>query len=241
MVDGNGIYLAATHVPTEALTQFVLKDIRKRWPSPQAPATSEPITLTSYLKVVDVPHIKADPKKWYAKQNKAFINALKVSPVGLELAKLIKHKPRFMHASPHSDSCWAWINIHDTVLGARTRAFIDKVVNVSGVNCRILSAKPHSGSVLCSQCQRWGHHHQQCHAKSAHCSLCGGPHQAANHPSCVAASSVNVKQCVNCTASGRPADRCQHAATDLKCLFWQHRFNRAWLRCQFKARNGTTC
>ncbi|XP_006462038.1 hypothetical protein AGABI2DRAFT_143745 [Agaricus bisporus var. bisporus H97] len=32
------------------------------------------------------------------------INALKVSPVGSELAKLIKHKPRFMRASPHSDS-----------------------------------------------------------------------------------------------------------------------------------------
>ncbi|EKM74130.1 hypothetical protein AGABI1DRAFT_95854 [Agaricus bisporus var. burnettii JB137-S8] len=153
MVDGNGVYLAATHVPTEALTAFVLKHIRKHWPSPQAPITSDPITSTSYLKVVDVPHITADPKEWYAKQNEAFINALKVSPVGAELTKLIKHKPRFMRASPHSDSCWAWVDIHNTASGARARAFINKVVNVSGVNCRILGAKPHSGSVLCSRCQ----------------------------------------------------------------------------------------
>ncbi|XP_006455427.1 hypothetical protein AGABI2DRAFT_76017 [Agaricus bisporus var. bisporus H97] len=145
-----------------------------------------------------------------------------------------------MRASPHSDSCWAWVDIHDMVSGARARAFIDKVVNVSGVNCHILGAKPHSGSVLCSRCQRWGHHHQQCRAKYARCSLCSGPHQAANHPTSVAASRIDVRQCVNCTASGRPADKRQHAATDLKCPFWQHRFHRAWLRRQFKARDGTT-
>ncbi|KAF7768452.1 hypothetical protein Agabi119p4_7695 [Agaricus bisporus var. burnettii] len=229
MVDGNSVYLAATHVPTEAITAFVLKHICKCWPSLQAPATSEPITSMSHLKVVDVPHIKADPKEWYAKQNEVFINALKVSPVGAELTKLIKHKPHFMRTSPHSDSCWAWVDIHNTVSGACARAFIDKVVCVSGVNCQILGAKPHSGSVLCTRCQCWGHHHQQCHAKSACCSLCGGPHRAANHTTSVAANCVDVHQCVNCTASGRPADRRHHAAMDPKCPFWQHCFDRAWL------------
>ncbi|XP_006462037.1 hypothetical protein AGABI2DRAFT_70540, partial [Agaricus bisporus var. bisporus H97] len=154
--------------------------------------------------------------------------------------------------------CWAWVDIHNTVSGARARAFIDKVVSVSGVNCRILGTKPHSGSVLCSRCQRWGHHHQQCRAKSTRCSLCGGPHRAGffffffflarptallNIPSgispSVAANCINVHQCVNCTTS-RPADRRRHAATDPKCPFWQHRFDRAWLRRQFKPRDGTT-
>ncbi|XP_006462336.1 hypothetical protein AGABI2DRAFT_119199 [Agaricus bisporus var. bisporus H97] len=208
-VDGNGIFLAASRVPTAAEIQFVLKHI------------------------VDIPHVPTSPKEWAAKQHEAFIYALNKSPVSTELAKLIKHKPRFMRASPHSDSCWAWIDIHDTVSGSNARDYISKFISVRGVNCQIKGAKPHSGSVRCARCQRWGHHSDQCRAKCARCSLCGGPHSEANHSKCVDASRVDVRHCVNCTAAKRPADKRAHSATDTSCPFWRNRFDRLWLKRQF--------
>ncbi|XP_006463898.1 hypothetical protein AGABI2DRAFT_120686 [Agaricus bisporus var. bisporus H97] len=160
-------------------------------------------------------------KEWVLKQHEAFTNALNKSPVGASLAKLIKHKPRFMRASPHSDSCWAWVDIHDTVLGSNARTYISKFVSIGGTNCQIKGACPHSGSVRCARCQRWGHHQIK-----------------ANHFKCVDAKRVDVRQCANCTVAKRPVDKRSHSATDSKvCPFWKNRFDRAWLKRQFLARS----
>ncbi|EKM74443.1 hypothetical protein AGABI1DRAFT_47959, partial [Agaricus bisporus var. burnettii JB137-S8] len=195
-------------------------------------------TSTSYLKIVDIPHVPASSKEWALKQHEAFTNALNKSPVGASLAKLIKHKPRFMRASPHSDSCWAWVDIHDTVSGSNARLYLSKFISVGGVNCQIKGARPHSGSIHCARCQRWGHHSDQCRAKCARCSLCSGPHTAANHFKCVDAKRVDIRQCANCTAAKRPADKRSHSSTDSKvCPFWKNRFDRAWLKRQFPARS----
>ncbi|XP_006455724.1 hypothetical protein AGABI2DRAFT_43500, partial [Agaricus bisporus var. bisporus H97] len=191
-------------------------------------------TSTSYLKIVDIPHVPASSKEWALKQHEAFTSALNKSPVGASLAKLIKHKPRFMRASPHSDSCWAWVDIHDTVSGSNARLYISKFVSIGSTNCQIKGARPHSDSVHCARCQRWGHHSDQCHAKCARCPLCSGPHSEANHFKCVDVFSVDVRQCANCTAAKRPADKRSHSSTDAKvCPFWKNRFDRAWLKCQF--------
>ncbi|KAF7760497.1 hypothetical protein Agabi119p4_11173 [Agaricus bisporus var. burnettii] len=206
---GNGIFLAASRVPTAAEIQFVLKHI------------------------VDIPQVPASPKEWATKQHEAFMYALDKSPVGVSLAKLFKHKLRFMRASPHSDSCWAWIDIHDTVSGSNTRDYISKFISVRGVNCQIKGAKPHSGSVRCARCQQWGHHSDQWRAKCARCPLCGGPHSEVNHSKCVDASRVDARHCVNCTAAKRPADKRTHSATDTLCPFWRNRFDRLWLKRQF--------
>ncbi|KAF7759965.1 hypothetical protein Agabi119p4_11660 [Agaricus bisporus var. burnettii] len=117
-VDGNSIFLAASRVPTAAEIQFVLKHVRRTFPNKTTPIVHSPATSTSYLKIVNIPHVPASPKEWATKQHEAFTYALNKSPVGAELAKIIKHKLRFMRASPHSDSCWAWIDIHDTVSGS---------------------------------------------------------------------------------------------------------------------------
>ncbi|KAF7760003.1 hypothetical protein Agabi119p4_11698 [Agaricus bisporus var. burnettii] len=232
-VDGNGIFLAASRVPTAAKIQFVLKHVRRTFPNKTTPIVHSPATSTSYLKIVDIPHVPASPKEWATKQHEAFTYALNKSPVGAELAKIIKHKPRFMRASPHSDSCWAWIDIHDTVSGSNAQDYISKFISVRGVNCQIKGAKPHSGSVRCARCQRWGHHSDQCRAKCARCPLCGGPHSEANHSKCVDASRVDARHCVNCTAAKRPADKRNHSATDTSCPFWRNRFDRLWLKRQF--------
>ncbi|XP_006455811.1 hypothetical protein AGABI2DRAFT_121727 [Agaricus bisporus var. bisporus H97] len=232
-VEGNGICIAASRVPSPAEIAFVLKHVRRIFPSPNVPIGHSPITSTSYLKIVDIPHVPASPKEWALKQHEAFTNALNKSPVGASLAKLIKHKPRFMRASPHSDSCWAWVDIHDTVSGSNARTYISKFMSISGTNCQIKGARPHSGSVHCARCQRWGHHSDQCRAKCVRCSLCSGPHTEANHLKC-----VDVRQCANCTAAKRPADKRSHSSTDAKvCPFWKNRFDRAWLKRQFPARS----
>ncbi|KAF7779113.1 hypothetical protein Agabi119p4_3458 [Agaricus bisporus var. burnettii] len=163
-VDGNGIFLAASRVPTAAEIQFVLKHVRRTFPNKTTPIVHSPATSTSYLKIVDIPHVPASPKEWTTKQHEAFMYALDKSPVGALLAKLLKHKPCFMRASPHSDSCWAWIDIHDTVSGSNARDYISKFISIRGVNCQIKGAKPHSGSVRCAHCQQWGHHSDQCRA-----------------------------------------------------------------------------
>ncbi|EKM75943.1 hypothetical protein AGABI1DRAFT_94562 [Agaricus bisporus var. burnettii JB137-S8] len=210
-VEGKGICIAASRVPSPAEIAFVLKHVRRIFPSPNVPIGHSPITSTLYLKIVDIPHMPASSKEWALKQHKTFINALNKSPVGASLAKLIKHKPRFMRASPHSDSCWAWVDIHDTVSGSNARLYLSKFISVGGVNCQIKGARPHSGSVHCARCQRWGHHSDQCRAKCARCPLCSGPHTEVNHLKC-----VDLRQCANCTAAKRPADKRSHSSTDAK-------------------------
>ncbi|KAF7761816.1 hypothetical protein Agabi119p4_9808 [Agaricus bisporus var. burnettii] len=237
-VEGNGICIAASRVPSPSEIAFVLKHVRRIFPSPNVPISHSPITSTSYLKIVDIPHVPASSKEWALKQHEAFTSALNKSPVGASLAKLIKHKPRFMRASPHSDSCWAWVDIHDTVSGSNARTYISKFVSIGGTNCQIKGARPHSGSVHCTRCQRWGHHSDQCRAKCARCPLCSGPHTEANHLKCVDAKRVDLRQCANCTAAKRPADKRSHSSTDAKvCPFWKNRFDRAWLKRQFPARS----
>ncbi|KAF7768495.1 hypothetical protein Agabi119p4_7738 [Agaricus bisporus var. burnettii] len=237
-VEGNGICIAASHVPSPAEISFVLKHVRRIFLSPNIPIGHSPITSMSYLKIVDIPHVPASSKEWALKQHEAFTSALNKSPVGASLAKLIKHKPRFMRASPHSDLCWAWVDIHDTVAGSNARLYISKFVSIGGTNCQIKGARPHSGSVHCARCQRWGHHSDQCRAKCARCSLCSGPHSEANHFKLVDAFSVDLRQCANCTAAKHPADKRSHSTTDSKvCPFWKNRFDRAWLKRQFPARS----
>ncbi|KAF7783071.1 hypothetical protein Agabi119p4_2447 [Agaricus bisporus var. burnettii] len=153
-VEGNSICIAASCVPSPAKISFVLKHVWRIFPSPNVPITHSPITSTSYLKIVDIPHVPASSKEWALKQHEAFMSALNKSPVSASLAKSIKYKPRFMRASPHSDSCWAWVDIHDTVSGSNARLYISKFISIGGVNCQIKGARPHSGSVHCTRCQR---------------------------------------------------------------------------------------
>ncbi|KAF7773602.1 hypothetical protein Agabi119p4_5769 [Agaricus bisporus var. burnettii] len=235
---GNGICIATSRVPSPAEIYFVLKHVRRIFPSPNVPIGHSPITSTSYLKIVDIPHVPASSKEWALKQHEAFTSTLNKSPVSALLAKLIKHKPHFMRASPHSDSCWAWVDIHDTVSGSNARLYISKFVSIGSTNCQIKGARPHSSSVHCARCQRWGHHSDQCRAKCARCPLCSGPHTEANHLKCINAKRVDVRQCANCTAVKHPADKRSHSTTDSKvCPFWKNRFDCAWLKRQFPARS----
>ena len=91
----------------------MLKHVRRLFPAPSGlpPLAVEVATSTSFIKVVDVPYIRAAPREWQLAQRAAFSSALKSSPVGSALADIIKHTPRFMRVSPHSDRVIAWLDI----------------------------------------------------------------------------------------------------------------------------------
>jgi hypothetical protein len=230
-----GLFMDTTATPTSAETAFVLKHVRRLFPakdSDKEPVATITPSSTSFLKIVDVPIIPDLPKdEWMTTMRHTLTKQLDKSLVGKLLAKNLKHKPRIMRNSPHSNSCMAWIDIHDTMSGANAAALIGKFIYFGGFSCRIIGAKPHPGSLQCTQCQKWGHHASKCHSQSACCPLCGGPHREDNHT-----SYVKVKQdeqhCVNCTSAKRVKNN--HASTDRKCPFWQNRFDRDWLKRQFK-------
>jgi hypothetical protein len=197
------------------------------------PIQAVPVTLTSFLKVIDVLHIPAEPKVWQTTQRAAFQAALRSSPVGALLDKFIKHAPRFMRTSPHADTCVAWINISDSVSGSNARNFIGKQVVIGGRNCQIWGAAPRPGSAQCTRCMRWGHHATVCPSKGIWCPLCGGPHSAASHKnSCVVEKKdPATRHCLNCSAAKK--GKTAHSSTDTSCPFWSNRFDRDWLKRQF--------
>jgi hypothetical protein len=229
-----GIFIAASRVPTSSEVACALKHIRRLITIPGViPIKSEAVTSTSFLKVIDVPHIPAEPRVWLTTQRSAFVSALRSSPVGASLDKFIKHAPRFMRTSPHADTCVAWIDISDSVSGSNARNFIGKQVVIGGRNCQIRGAAPRPGSAQCTRCARWGHHSTVCRSKGIRCPLCGGPHSAASHEnaSVVEKRDPAARQCINCLAAKK--GKTAHSATDTLCPFWNNRFDCGWLKRQF--------
>jgi hypothetical protein len=230
-----GIFIAASRVPTSAETACVLKHARRLLTVPGVVLIqSAPVTSTSFLKVIDVPHIPAEPKVWQTTQRTTFQVALRASPVGVSLDTFIKHAPRFMRTSRHADTCVAWIDISDSVLGSNARNFIGKQVVIGGRNCQIQGAAPRPGSAQCTRCMKWGHHSTVCRSKGIWCPLCGGPHSAACHEdSCVVEKKdPTTRRCLNCSAAKK--SKTTHSAMDTLCPFWSNRFDREWLKRQFK-------
>ncbi|XP_006459853.1 hypothetical protein AGABI2DRAFT_116802 [Agaricus bisporus var. bisporus H97] len=210
---GSSIFIAASRVLNSSETACVLKHIRRLVTvTGVVPIKSSPITSTSYLKVIDVPMIPAEPK---------------------ELSIAIKHAVRFMRTSAHSDTCVAWVEICDSVAGTSARSYIGKTIVIGGCNCQIHGAAPRPGSALCTRCMRWGHHSSVCRSKGIRCPLCGLPHSEAAHQEYCAHSKrdPDARSCVNCSAAGKTKHN--HSATDTLCPFWQNRFDRDWLRRQF--------
>ncbi|KAF7779122.1 hypothetical protein Agabi119p4_3467 [Agaricus bisporus var. burnettii] len=71
---GTGIFIAANRVITSSETACVLKHIRCLVTvAGIVPIKSTPVTSTSYLKVIDVPMVPAEPKVWLSTQHNAFI------------------------------------------------------------------------------------------------------------------------------------------------------------------------
>jgi hypothetical protein len=134
-----------------------------------------------------------DPKSqtWLKPTSDLLEASLSPSPVGSSLLDVLASVPRLMRTSPHSDTCITWVDIKDMVSGTSAKKFIGQFISISRFNCRIAGARPHAGSIMCTRCQRWGHHHSKCRREGVHCALCGGPHCDASHSIVVAAEKVD--------------------------------------------------
>jgi hypothetical protein len=232
-----GIFVNSSKVPTSAETACALKHICRLVPTTGVvPIQSAIPTATSYIKVINIPHIPAAPKDWLLTQHAAFQTALHSSPVSSSLNRFIKHAPRFMRTSPHADTCVVWLDITDTVSGSNARTFIGKQIAVGDRSCQIRGPAPRPGSVLCTWCLRWGHHSSGCWSKGIRCSLCGGPHSEASHELSAVAEKKDPTTCycINCSAAHK--SKTTHSATDTLCPFWKNHFDCAWLQHQFKPR-----
>jgi hypothetical protein len=169
-----GIFISATRIPSASDTACVLKHVRRLVTIPGVlPIQSAAITSTTYLKVINVPHIPAKPRVWLTTQRAAFTAALCSSPIGLDLRRYIKHMPRFMRTTPHADTCVAWLDILDSVSGSNAKAFIGKRLVIGGCDCQIRGAAPWPGSAQCTRCMKWGHHLGICQSKGIRCPHCG--------------------------------------------------------------------
>jgi hypothetical protein len=83
-----GIFVSAMHVPSASETACVLKHVRCLVTILGIlPIQSATITSTTYLKVIDVPHIPAEACIWLATQRAAFTAALRSLPVSLDLSR----------------------------------------------------------------------------------------------------------------------------------------------------------
>jgi hypothetical protein len=228
---GTGIFIAASAVPSPSDVACVLKHMRHLLPvSGLVPIKADP--TTSYLKVVDVLLVSAEPGAWQLTQRVAFNKALALSPVGSQLSRFTKHAPCFMRTSPCTDTCIAWVDITDTVSGATARTLISKYIAFGNVNCQIRGAAPWPGSALCTWCLKWGHHSSVCRSKGIRCPHCSGPHSAASHDSHAVVTNQDpaARHCVNCSAAKK--SKTDHSTMGTTCLFWTHRFDRDWLKRQ---------
>ncbi|KXN86164.1 hypothetical protein AN958_10466, partial [Leucoagaricus sp. SymC.cos] len=100
-------------------------------------------------------------------------------------------------------------------------------------------AQSHAGVPVCQRCWRWGHSTRTCKSQAPRCPHCAGPHSEANHRSLASCCRGNptANPPVPATMEGAPCPhtaRCvncsgEHSASDCKCPYWWHRFDREWL------------
>jgi hypothetical protein len=147
---GPSVFIDTTRVPTTAETAFVLKHVRAHFELPEGskPITTSAPKSTSYLKIVDIPITDPKSQLWIQPTRDLLEASLWASPVGSSILDILARVPRIMRTSPHSDTCIAWVDIDDTVSGTSAKKFIGKFISVSGINCRVSGARPHSGSVI---------------------------------------------------------------------------------------------
>jgi len=147
--------------------------------------------------------------------------------------------PRVVHDSRRADSCCIYFDIWDSQSGSRSCYLSDRSIPMAGVARVISPAHINMGVPFCTRCMLWGHPESACLSPRPFCPLCRGPHSKDHHRSmaqcCKGSSKANPpipptgddlpcphpSTCLNC---GKP-----HPTDSVRCPFWHHRYDRAWL------------
>jgi hypothetical protein len=112
-----GILLQATCTPTSQEISFVLRHVRKIFPSENSKhITKTQVLSMSYLKVLDVHTVGSNCKTWCQETWELFKQGLKLSLASQKLANHIKNSLHVMCNSRNSDTCTVWVDIHNMVL-----------------------------------------------------------------------------------------------------------------------------
>ncbi|KXN92026.1 hypothetical protein AN958_10356 [Leucoagaricus sp. SymC.cos] len=151
----------------------------------------------------------------------------------------LANSPRVMHNSRRADTATVWFDVLDSQSGATAKRLINTSFQFGPSSCFVRAARSHSGVPLCQRCWRWGHSTRACRSQAPRCPRCAGPHTEAGHrqhasccrgnpsakppqdPTPEGAPCPHAARCVNCKGD--------HSASDRRCPFWRHCFDRAWL------------
>jgi hypothetical protein len=155
----------------------------------------------------------------------------------------LQTRPRIIRDSPASDTATVYLNIADSVSGARAKALIGRTVQFGRYVASFKAARANPGLPLCIRCWKWGHPTKACRAPQIKCSHCSGPHRSEHHRSLSGCCKggpdgknppatkegepcPHKPRCVNC--------RKDHAADDRRCNFWRHRFDHDWIKARYE-------
>jgi len=133
-------------------------------------------TSMLYLKLVDVPYLSLAGQTITPQKVMEFIQR---SPAA---SSVVLTAPLWVvHNSAASNMATVYLNIADTVSGARAKEVISKPLQMGGKVVYIRAAKANPGMVLCQCCWKWGHPSSACCALQVKCPLCMGPHGREHH------------------------------------------------------------
>ena len=195
-------------------------------------------SLTSYLKLVDIPYSLNDK----VITPKVVLSHLNGS--GLSDLLILSTPPRVVRDSRMSDTTMVYLNVADSVSGAQAKALLSRSVQFGQFVCPFRAARANPGSALCQRCWKWGHPTNTCCAPQQRCPICSEPHWKEHHCAltgcCKGSPKVNppvppvapgepcphALQCLNCHKN--------HAADSQQCNFWRHHFDSSWIKACYK-------
>ena len=196
-------------------------------------------TSTSYLKLVDVPYLF--PHTGQTVTPEKVMEHIRRSPAASSV--ILTAPLRVVRNSAASDTATVYLNIADTVSGARAKEVVNRPIQMGGSVAIIRAAKANPGVALCQRCWKWGHPSSACRALQAKCPLCMGPHSREHHRTLAGCCKGNAKTTPPTlpTAEGMPCphpSRCvncrkDHPADSRKCNFWRHRFDQDWIKARY--------
>ena len=239
-----GFAVVTDRVASEDEVRFIREGALLALPG-AAKITAALPSSTSYLKLVDVP---LKPGGGLPTVEEIMAN---ISRAGLKDLVVLHGPPRAVRDSRASDTATVYLNVADSVSGARAKLLLRRAVQFGLYACPFRAARANPGLALCQRCWKWGHPETACRAPQTKCPSCGGPHCKEHHRALAGCCKGNKKATppIPPTAEGEPcphAPRCpncgnEHAADDRRCNFWRHRFDQDWIRARYSEVSANRC
>jgi hypothetical protein len=133
-------------------------------------------TSTSYLKLVDMPFFTIGDTRITTDGVMS-----QIGKSGFTSLIILQTPAWVVRDSPKSDTCTVYLNVADSVSGARAKGLVGKTVQFGQYASYFRAARANPGSPLCFCCWRWGHPSSACRAPQLRCPICLGPHHKDHH------------------------------------------------------------